>query len=244
MSMPSVRELGHLLVAVLAHVHEMVERAAHPLAHRVLDEGAEIEGEPLEALAVVPLEQLGHQDGGGVLLEVRRVVAHADLAAARARRDGAQRRLLPRGRAQRGARELQLERGRVAQGDHVERVHAVLAPRHGLFDERDAGIQAAPVAHGRHGFPSCGSAGPAAPGGPAPRGFQLLQCLWKAPVLLERAHLEAGLGQLRLDAQGLVEAGECLLVLLQSEIGSALVGNASALPLQRQHPDSCRQWLR
>ena len=74
----AAQQLRHLGVALLAHVDEAAKGFLQALAHAVLAVGAERDGDGVEAGAVVALEALGHQVGGGVVVEVGRQVGHTD----------------------------------------------------------------------------------------------------------------------------------------------------------------------
>src|SRR5262249_20105765 len=71
-----------LAVVLAAHVVELIERRDQPLPRCALVVDTERYGDDLELAAVVALEQLGHQERGGVRLEVGREIGDADLVVA------------------------------------------------------------------------------------------------------------------------------------------------------------------
>jgi len=70
----------HLGIAQVGHVDELVAGGAHAAADLAAVVGAVRVQAHLEAFTVAPLQHLGHQHRGGMLVEVGREVAQADAA--------------------------------------------------------------------------------------------------------------------------------------------------------------------
>src|SRR5207249_4160352 len=72
---------GGRLVAHFADVDPVLDRGLDPLVQRALVLAPAIVGEDLDVLAVVQLEELGHQVADGVVAQVGGDIAHAQAPA-------------------------------------------------------------------------------------------------------------------------------------------------------------------
>ena len=203
--------------------------------HGILRIRAEGEGEQLEALAVVQFEQFRHQYGRGVVVEVRRVIAHAYPAAVGTRRERAQQRGFRVVRRHEIARGLQLQRRLIAQHGDGERRNARLPLPYRLPEPVDAGADVVPVADGGLGAQDVGQQA-RLPGVAAPGLLELLQRFFMAlGIPKQRTHELARLRLVRLEPYGLVQVRECLRMLLALQARIAAVHERiGILRLQRQ----------
>ena len=125
----------------------MVEGAPEALLHRVAGFGPDRERPELEASAVVRLEHVGHQVGGGVVVQVGRDIGQAQAPRRQRRGAGGRQRRAPGVLvACVGLGAAPLQRNLPGHGDEVERQHHAAAGGHALLDGLDALRMVLPVA--------------------------------------------------------------------------------------------------
>ncbi|MNU97891.1 hypothetical protein D3C71_879850 [compost metagenome] len=112
--------------AQLSHIDEMIEACAQALPHCIICGGAERKRKPLKSIMVMGLKELRHEKGGGMVVEVRRVVTDTDLSSARAWGNGPQGGGLRKLKLHGGLGRLLVQLRRVEQRERNERLYAQL----------------------------------------------------------------------------------------------------------------------